>query len=88
VDVGFGEEQFEQRASTAGGALVLRGTRVPVRSVVASLAEGATEMDILSAFPTLTPEHVRAVVVFAASLALQLTREASAEETGGADDRA
>ena len=65
------EDSFERSSKVAGGELVLRGTRVPVRSVLPSLAEGASYEDVLRAFPTLTPEHLRAVVAFAASLALK-----------------
>jgi len=34
---------FERRSDLCGGALALKGTRVPVRTLLASLAEGATE---------------------------------------------
>ncbi|HVY29014.1 MAG TPA: DUF433 domain-containing protein [Polyangiaceae bacterium] len=74
------EEQFEQRLTVGGGATVVRGTRVLVRSVGTSFAEGAGEMDILRAFPTLTPAHLQAVVAFAASMALKHMRETEAEE--------
>jgi uncharacterized protein (DUF433 family) len=33
---------FERRTDVCGGVLVLKGTRVPVRTVLASLAEGAS----------------------------------------------
>jgi uncharacterized protein (DUF433 family) len=52
-----------------GGELTVKGTRVTVRTVLASLAEGATEQEILSDFPTLTPEALRAVIAFAAASA-------------------
>jgi uncharacterized protein (DUF433 family) len=81
------EEHFERRPMVAAGAIVLRGTRVPVRSVVASLAEGASEVEILSAFPTLSAEHIRAVVMFAASRALKsLTSDSDEAETDGESD--
>jgi uncharacterized protein (DUF433 family) len=54
------EHLLEQTPAVVGGALVLNGTRVPLRSVIASLAEGASDVDILRAFPTLTTDHVRA----------------------------
>ena len=38
---------------------MVKGTRVTVRTVLASLAEGATIEAILADFPTLTPEAVR-----------------------------
>lgn len=52
-----------------GGQPVIRGTRVPLRTVLASLAEGDTIEQILEAFPTLTQEGVRAAIAFAAASA-------------------
>ena len=52
-----------------GGELIIRGTRVTVRTVLASLAEGATEQEILADFPTLTSGGLRAVIAFAAASA-------------------
>jgi uncharacterized protein (DUF433 family) len=52
-----------------GGEPVIKGTRVPVRTILASLAEGAGTEDILEDFPTLTEEAVRAVIAFAAASA-------------------
>jgi uncharacterized protein (DUF433 family) len=49
-----------------GGDLVVTGTRIPVRTVLASLAEGMAVEDLLQDFPTLTPEAVRAIIAFAA----------------------
>lgn len=36
-----------------GGSPIFRGTRVPLRTILASLAEGDDEASILKAFPTL-----------------------------------
>lgn len=63
------EDSFERNPKIAGGQPVLRGTRVPLRTVLASLAEGASFEEILKNFPTLTAEHLRAAVAFAASSA-------------------
>lgn len=52
-----------------GGEPVVRGTRVTVRTVLASLAEGATIKEILDDFPTLTEESIRAIIAFAAASA-------------------
>jgi len=60
---------FEQDSDICGGDYVLRGTRVTVRTVLASLAEGATVDEILEDFPSLTQEQVRAVIAFAAEAA-------------------
>ena len=48
---------------------VLRGTRVPLRTVPASLADGDTVEQVLASFPTLTGGQVQAVVSFAAASA-------------------
>lgn len=60
---------FERRADVCGGETVIKGTRVTVRTVLASLAEGATVEEILADFPTVTREAVRAVIAFAAASA-------------------
>lgn len=52
-----------------GGEAVVRGTRVPVRTILASLAEGAWIDEILADYPALTEAHVRAVIAFAAASA-------------------
>lgn len=52
-----------------GGEPVIRGTRVTLRTILASLAEGATIDEILQDFPALTEEDVRAVIAFAAASA-------------------
>ncbi|MBX7132375.1 MAG: DUF433 domain-containing protein [Fimbriimonadaceae bacterium] len=54
-----------------GGQTVFRGTRVLLRSVLASLAEGDTVDEVLRAFPSLSPDHVHAAVAFAALSALE-----------------
>ena len=52
-----------------GGEPVIKGTRVTLRTILASLAEGANPDEILTDFPTLTAEDVRAVIAFAAASA-------------------
>lgn len=52
-----------------GGEPVIKGTRVTVRTVLASLAEGAKVEEIIEDFPTLKEEDVRAVIAFAAASA-------------------
>ncbi|MCI0353106.1 MAG: DUF433 domain-containing protein [Acidobacteriales bacterium] len=49
-----------------GGEPVVRGTRVTVRTVLASLAEGMSVAEILRDFPMLDETAVRAVIAFAA----------------------
>jgi len=55
--------------TVCGGQPVIVGTRVPLRTVLASLAEGDSIEAILASFPTLTEEAVRAVIAFAATAA-------------------
>ena len=56
------------RSAVCGGQLCAKGTRVPVAVILDSLAEGATEADILRSYPTLRPVHVRAALAYAAQL--------------------
>jgi uncharacterized protein (DUF433 family) len=56
-------------SQTCGGEPVFKATRVTLRSVLASLAEGDAIDDILADFPTLKLEHVRAAIAFAADSA-------------------
>jgi len=60
---------FTKDPDTCGGEFIIRGTRVTVRTILASLAEGATIEEILEDFPTLTEEQVRSVIMFAANAA-------------------
>jgi len=62
-------EYIVRDPSTCGGEPVIAGTRVPLRTVLASLAEGCSPADILKEFPTLTGDAVRAVIAFAARTA-------------------
>ena len=61
------QEHFLRDPKISGGMLIIRGTRVPVRTILASLAEGASIADILGDFPSLMESDVRAVIAFAAA---------------------
>lgn len=63
------QQYFTRDTGVCGGETVIRGTRVTVRTVLASLAEGASIDEITADFPTLTSDSVRAVIAFAASSA-------------------
>jgi len=52
-----------------GGQAVIKGTRVTLRTVLASLADEDSVEDILKDFPSLKPEDIRAVIAFAAASA-------------------
>ncbi len=60
---------FERRRDLCGGELVVKGTRVTVRTLLASLAEGASTDEIFTDFPTVSREAMRAVIAFAAASA-------------------
>ncbi len=62
-------DYFERHREVCGGVLVLKGSRVPVKTLLASLAEGGTQEEILKDFPTVSPEGLRAVIAFAAAAA-------------------
>jgi uncharacterized protein (DUF433 family) len=63
------QDFFERKREVCGGELVVKGTRVTVRTLLASLAEGASIESILSDFPTVSGEAMRAVIAFAAASA-------------------
>ena len=62
-------EHFERRREVCGGELVVKGTRVTVRTLLASLSEGTRPEEILADFPTISGEALRAVIAFAAASA-------------------
>jgi uncharacterized protein (DUF433 family) len=62
---------FERNPKICGGQWVIKGTRVPVRTLLASLAEGASVEEILADFPTVGREDVRAVISYAAAAAAE-----------------
>lgn len=49
------------------GKPVIRGTRIPVELVLRKLSEGASERDLLDAYPRLTQEDLRAVLAYAST---------------------
>lgn len=52
--------------AVCGGEPVVKGTRVTVRTILASLADGMSVAEIVKDFPTLDESAVRAVIAFAA----------------------
>ncbi len=55
--------------AVCGGEIVFKGTRVTLRTILASRAAGDTIGAILQDCPTLNEQHVRAAIAFAASAA-------------------
>ena len=48
------------------GKPVIRGTRIPVELILRKLSEGATEADLLDAYPRLCREDIQASMRYAA----------------------
>lgn len=59
-------ERIETNPEVMLGKPVIRGTRVTVELLLRKLAEGATQADLLAAYPHLTPEDIKAAIAFAA----------------------
>ena len=45
---------------------VIRGTRIPVELILRKLGEGATEADLLDAYPRITKADIHAAIGYAA----------------------
>jgi uncharacterized protein (DUF433 family) len=50
------------------GKPVIRGTRITVELLLRALSEGATEADLLDAYPHLTHEDLQAAIAYAADV--------------------
>ena len=59
------------------GKPCIAGTRITVSDVLEYLASGMTEPQILEDFPSLKPEHIRAVLAFAAERERRLAAPAA-----------
>lgn len=62
-------EYLASDAAVCGGQLCARGTRVPVTVILDSLAEGASQQEIIHSYPSLQPQHIEAALAYAAELA-------------------
>ena len=60
-------ERIEIDPNVMMGKPVIRGTRIPVELIVRKLSEGATEAELLDAYPRLEIEDVRAALAYAAA---------------------
>jgi uncharacterized protein (DUF433 family) len=49
------------------GKPVIRGTRIPIELILRKLGEGASEQDLLDAYPHLKSEDIRAAMAYAAA---------------------
>ena len=66
------DEQLKQRISMnprlMTGKPVIKGTRIPVETIVRMLAQGISEDEILKEYPRLHREDIRAALAFAAEV--------------------
>jgi uncharacterized protein (DUF433 family) len=60
------KDRIEVNPNIMLGKPVIQGTRIPVEIIVRKLGEGATEADLLDAYPRLTQEDIRAALAYAA----------------------
>jgi len=60
------EEQIEIDPNVMMGKPVIRGTRITVELILRKLGEGATEADLVDAYPRLTREDIQAAMRYAA----------------------
>jgi len=67
-------QYIEQKPGVMLGKPVIKGTRLTVEQIISDLSDGATESEVLAAYPNLRPEHIRAALAFAAaSLSAEFT---------------
>src|SRR5204862_7455468 len=82
-------DRIEMDPKVMMGKPVARGTRITVELLLRKLAEGATEADLLDAYPRLTREDIKAAIDYAAAVLERGTRCACGwEPCGGLPRRA
>jgi uncharacterized protein (DUF433 family) len=59
-------ERIEMNPHVMLGKPVIRGTRIPVELILRKLSEGASEADLIHAYPRLTREDIQAAMRYAA----------------------
>jgi uncharacterized protein (DUF433 family) len=59
-------DRIEINPNVMLGKPVVRGTRIPVELILRKISNGATEADLIDAYPKLTPDDIHAAVRYAA----------------------
>ena len=59
-------DRIEMNPRVMLGKPVIRGTRIPVELILRKLSEGASEADLVDAYPRLTREDIHAAMGYAA----------------------
>jgi uncharacterized protein (DUF433 family) len=62
------DDYIEERKEVLLGKPVFKGTRLSVEMILTELGGGATPEQLLDAYPTLKPEHIRAAMLYAADV--------------------
>ena len=75
-------DRIQMAPAVMGGKPVIRGTRITVELLVRKLGEGASEDDLLEAYPHLAREDIRAALLYAASSVAHEEIIALPESTG------
>ena len=65
------------------GKPVIRGTRIPVELILRKLSEGATEAELLDAYPRLARADIQAALAYAAAARQWPTRRSSLKQPDG-----
>ena len=60
------DDYIEIHPDIRSGKPCFKGTRITVYDVLEYLAGGMTEAELLTDFPALSPQHIRAALAFAA----------------------
>jgi len=59
-------DRIEINPKVMMGKPIIRGTRITIELILRKLSEGATEKDLLEAYPRLTHEDIQAAIRYAA----------------------
>jgi uncharacterized protein (DUF433 family) len=59
------EQLFESHADVVSGALVFKGTRIPVDALFENLADGLSLDEVLESFPGIGRERAEAAILLA-----------------------
>jgi uncharacterized protein (DUF433 family) len=62
------DDYIEERKDVMVGKPVFKGTRLTVEMVLKALGAGTTQDELLTEFPHLKPEHIRAAMLYAAGV--------------------
>ncbi len=60
------QDRIEVNPEVMLGKPVIRGTRITIELILQKLSEGATEADLLDAYPRLTRQDIQAALAYAA----------------------